>query len=88
MQYMATYDGIPLETLQEQLAKAQVALFPLARGEAVGQISTADNRISFVPTTMAALKQHITDLQTAIATIAGTLPARTKGIYISGGKGL
>ena len=81
------YTGIPLATLQEQLALAQAALFPLARGEAVGAISTADQKITFVPTTLESLQQHILDLMSAIATLAGTARAR-KGVYITGGKGL
>ena len=84
---MATFTGIPLATLQEQLALAQAALFPLERGEAVGQISTGDQRISFVPTTPDLLKQHIRELQAAIAAlVADALPR--KGFYLSGGKGL
>lgn len=81
------YTGIPLTTLQEQLALAQAALFPLARGEAVGAISTADQKITFVPTTLESLQQHIRDLMAAIGVLAGTGRAR-KGVYITGGKGL
>lgn len=81
------YTGIPLETLQEQLALAQAALFPLSRGEAVGAISTADQKITFVPTTVESLQQHIRDLMGAIALLSGTAGPR-KGIYITGGKGL
>ena len=84
---MATFTGIPLATLQEQLALAQAALFPLARGEAVGQISTGDQRISFVPTTPEALEEHIRDLQAAIAILTATGLPR-KGFYLGGGKGL
>ena len=84
---MATYTGIPLETLQEQLALAQAALPLLERGEAVSQISTGDQRISFVPTTPALLKQHIRDLQAAIALLATDALPR-KGFYLGGGKGL
>lgn len=81
------YTGIPLETLQEQLALAQAALFPLSRGEAVGTLATGDKRITFVPTTVESLQQHIRDLMAAIALLSGGLTPR-KGIYISGGKGL
>lgn len=81
------YTGIPLATLQEQLSLAQAALFPLSRGEAVGTIATADERITFVPTTVESLQQHIRDLMSAIALLSGGLTPR-KGFYISGGKGL
>lgn len=81
------YTGIPLETLQEQLALAQAALFPLSRGEAVGAISTTDQKITFVPTTVESLQQHIRDLMAAIALLSGTGMAR-KGFYIGGGNGL
>jgi hypothetical protein len=84
---MNIYSGIPLATLQEQLALAQAALPPLLRGEAVGTISTADNRITFVPTTPAALQQHIRDLMAAIALLTGAGRPR-KGVYLTGGKGL
>lgn len=84
---MATFTGIPLATLQEQLALALAALFPLARGEAVGQISTGDQRISFVPTTPEALEKHIRDLQTAITALSTGARPR-KGVYLTGGKGL
>lgn len=80
------YTGIPLETLQEQLALAQAALFPLSRGEAVGAISTTDNKITFVPTTVDSLQQHIRDLMSAIA-LFGSAPRR-RGYYLTGGKGL
>lgn len=81
------YTGIPLATLQEQLALAQAALFPLSRGEAVGTIATADERITFVPTTTESLQNHIRDLMAAIALLSGAGAPR-KGIYITGGKGL
>lgn len=81
------YTGIPLVTLQEQLALAQAALFPLSRGEAVGAISTTDNKITFVPTTVESLQQHIRDLMAAIALLSGAGTPR-KGFYIFGGKGL
>lgn len=84
---MNVYTGIPLSTLQEQLALAQAALPPLMRGEAVGMISTADNRISFVPTTPSALQQHIRDLMGAIALLTGA-GRPSKGVYLSGGNGL
>jgi len=81
------YTGISLSTLQEQLALAQAALFPLSRGEAIGAISTTDNKITFVPTTVESLQQHIRDLMAAIALLSGTGTPR-KGFYIYGGKGL
>lgn len=81
------YTGIHLATLQEQLALAQSALFPLSRGEAVGAISTADQKITFVPTTVESLQQHIRDLIAAIALLSGAGTPR-KGFYIGGGKGL
>lgn len=60
------YDGVPLETLREQLALAQAALPLLSRGEAIGAIATGDKRITFVASSPASLKQHIADLQRAI----------------------
>lgn len=81
------YTGIPLATLQEALAQAQAALFPLSRGEAVAAIATTDNKITFVPTTVDALKQHIRDLMAAIALLSGNGAPR-KGFYLGGGKGL
>lgn len=84
---MNPYLGLPLETLAEALTLAQAALPVLARGEAVGSISTGDQRISFVPTTTAALIQDIAYLQSAIAAATGN-STRRKGVYIVGGKGL
>jgi hypothetical protein len=84
---MSIFAGIPLETLAEALSLAQAALPPLLRGEAVGAIATGDKRITFVPTTPAALAQHIRDLQAAIAAASGG-SSRRKGVYITGGKGL
>lgn len=84
---MSLYAGIPPETLAEALSLAQAALPPLLRGEAVGALATGDKRITFVPTTPAALEKHIRDLQAAIAALAvGALPR--KGFYLGGGKGL
>lgn len=84
---MNIYAGLPAETLQEALALAQAALPPLLRGEAVGAIATGDKRITFVPTTPAALTRHIADLQAAITALTGA-GRRRKGVYIRGGKGL
>lgn len=75
------YTGIPLATLQEQLALAQAAMFPLSRGEAVGAISTADHKIIFAPTTVEGLKQHIRDLIAEIDLLSGAGTPR-KGVYI------
>lgn len=84
---MSLYAGIPLETLAEAIGLAQAALPPLLRGEAVGSLATGDKRITFVPTTPAALEKHIRDLQAAIAALTnGALPR--KGFYLGGGKGL
>ncbi len=84
---MALYAGVPIETLTEALSLAQAALPLLARGESVGAIATGDKRITFVPTTPAALEKHIRDLQAAIAALAVGGWAR-KGFYLGGGKGL
>ena len=84
---MNPYLGLPLETLAEALTLAQAALPVLARGEAVGSISTADQRISFVPTTTAALIQDIAYLQAAIAAATGN-STRRRGVYLIGGAGL
>jgi hypothetical protein len=84
---MSIFAGIPLETLAEALSLAQAALPPLLRGEAVGAIATGDKRITFVPTTPAALAQHIRDLQAAIAALSNSGLPR-KGFYLFGGKGL
>lgn len=91
---MNPYLGLPLETIAEALTLAQAALPVLARGEAVGSISTGvgsistgDQRISFVPTTTAALIQDIAYLQAAIAAATGN-GTRRRGVYITGGKGL
>lgn len=84
---MALYTNVSLETLAEALSLAQTALPLLARGEAVGTLATGDKRITFVPTTPAALEKHIRDLQAAIAALStGVLPR--KGFYLGGGKGL
>lgn len=84
---MSLYAGIPLLTLSEALALAQAALPPLLRGEAVGALATGDKRITFVPTTPAALEKHIRDLQAAIAALSTGATPR-KGFYLGGGKGL
>jgi hypothetical protein len=84
---MAIYTGIPLGTLQEALVQAQTALPPLARGEAVAAIQTGDQRISFIPTTVALLEAHIRALQAAISLLTGGALAR-KGVYLTGGKGV
>lgn len=84
---MSLYSGIPLSTLAEALSLAQAALPALARGEAVASIATGDKRISFFPTSLSALEQHIRDLQAAIAEASGAGFAR-KGFYLRGGKGL
>lgn len=84
---MSLYAGVPLETLAEALALAQAALPLLARGESVGAIATGDERITFVPTTPAALEKHIRDLQAAIVAASGGT-GRRKGVYLTGGKGL
>jgi hypothetical protein len=84
---MALYTGVPLETLAEALSLAQAALPLVARGESVGALATGDQRITFVPTTPAALEKHIRDLQAAIAALTSGALAR-KGFYIGGGKGL
>ena len=84
---MNPYLGLPLETLAEALTLAQAALPVLTRGEAVGSISTGDQRISFVPTTTAALIQDIAYLQAAIAAATGN-GTRRRGVYLIGGAGL
>ncbi len=84
---MALYTGIPLLTLTEALTQAQTALPLLMRGEAVGAIATGDKRITFVPTTPAALEKHIRDLQAAITDLT-TGGWTRKGFYLGGGKGL
>lgn len=84
---MSLYAGIPPETLAEALSLAQAALPPLLRGEAVGALATGDKRITFVPTTPAALEKHIRDLMAAIAAASGN-STRRKGVYLAGGKGL
>lgn len=84
---MSLYSGIPLETLAEALTLAQTALPMLLRGEAVGAIATGDKRITFVPTTPAALEKHIRDLQAAVAALSTNALPR-KGFYLGGGKGL
>ena len=81
---MNIYSGIPLATLQEQLALAQAALPPLLRGEAVGMISTADNRISFVPTTPAALQSHIRENGVYLIDILPALPSAWKNGSVTG----
>ncbi len=84
---MSLYAGVPRETLAEALSLAQAALPLLARGEVVGAIATGDKRITFVPTTPAALEKHIRDLMAAIAALSNSGLPR-KGFYLSGGKGL
>lgn len=68
---MSLYTGISIATLSEALVLAQAALPALERGEAVASIATGDNRIAFVPTTPAALRLSIRDLQRAIAIANG-----------------
>lgn len=84
---MSLYTGVPLVTLAEALSLAQTALPLVARGESVGALATGDKRITFVPTTPAALEKHIRDLQAAIAALTNGSLTR-KGFYIGGGKGL
>ena len=84
---MSLYAGVPLATLAEALSLAQTALPLLNRGESVGAIATGDKRITFVPTTPAALEKHIRDLQAAIARLTGSGWVR-KGFYLGGSKGL
>ncbi len=66
---MNPYTGLPLETLTEALSLAQAALPKLTRGEAVGAISTGDQRITFMPTTPEALMTDIGYLRQAIAAL-------------------
>ncbi len=60
------YDGIPLETLQSDLALALAALPLLERGESLSALGAGDKRLSFIPPTPAALKLHIYELRQAI----------------------
>ena len=77
------YLGLPLETLTRSLWRSQAAL-PVF--EAVGSISTGDQRISFVPTTAALIHSNIPYLQAAIAAATGN--SAPESVYLIGGVGL
>lgn len=84
---MATFDGIPLETLATWLSEAQTAYHALNTGTQTVSVGTGDTRVTFTAAQVADLRRYISDLQAAIAALSGTSRAR-KGVYIVGGKGL
>lgn len=83
---MATFTGIPLETLAAWLTEAQTAYHALNTGTQTVSVGTGDTRVSFTAAEVPKLKQYIADLQTAI--VALSTGFTRKGIYLSGGKGL
>ncbi len=84
---MATFTGIPLETLATWLSEAQTAYHALNTGTQTVSVGTGDTRVTFTAATVDKLKQYITDLQAAITALStGSRPR--KGVYITGGKGL
>lgn len=84
---MATFDGIPLETLATWLSEAQTAYHALNTGTQTVSVGTGDTRVTFTAAQVADLRRYISDLQAAITTLSGSFRAR-KGVYITGGKGL
>ncbi len=84
---MATFTGIPLDTLATWLSEAQTAYHALNTGTQTVSVGTGDTRVTFTAAQVADLKQYIADLQAAITALStGSRPR--KGVYIAGGKGL
>lgn len=83
---MATFTGIPLETLATWLSEAQTAYHALNTGTQTVSVGTGDTRVTFTAAEVGKLKQYIADLQAAIAAF-GSAPRR-RGYYLIGGKGL
>lgn len=84
---MATFDGIPLETLSAWLSEAQIAYHALSTGTQTVSVASGEDRVSFTAADPGKLKSYISELQTAIASrTAGDF--RRKGVYLTGGKGL
>lgn len=84
---MATFTGIPLETLATWLTEAQTAYHALNTGTQTVSIGQGDTRVAFTAAEVDKLKQYIADLQAAIALLSGITRPR-RGVYITGGKGL
>lgn len=84
---MATFDGIPLETLATWLSEAQTAYHALNTGTQTVSVGTGDTRVTFTAAQVADLRRYISDLQAAITALSGSSRVR-KGVYITGGKGL
>lgn len=84
---MATFDGIPLETLATWLTEAQTAYHALNTGTQTVSVGTGDTRVTFTAAQVADLRRYISDLQAAIAALAAGA-FRRKGVYLSGSKGL
>ena len=80
---MATFTGIPLETLALWLSEAQTAYHALNTGTQTVSVGTGDTRVTFTAAQVADLRRYITDLQAAIASFGGASPR--KGFYIIGG---
>lgn len=84
---MATFDGIPLETLATWLSEAQTAYHALNTGTQTVSVGTGDTRVSFTAAQVADLKRYIADLQAAITALSTGARVR-KGVYLTGGKGV
>lgn len=84
---MATFTGIPLDTLATWLTEAQTAYHALNTGTQTVSVGTGDTRVTFTAAEVGKLKHYIADLQAAIALLATDALPR-KGFYLAGGKGL
>lgn len=84
---MATFDGIPLETLATWLTEAQTAYRALNTGQQTVSLGTGDTRVTFTAAQVADLRRYIADLQAAITALTTSARPR-KGVYLVGGKGV
>lgn len=82
---MSLYTGIPQTTLLARLTAAQTALLDLSGGAHTVMVRMGDKQVQYsdAPEQIAALKQHIRELQ-----IATGIDTRVQGVTLAGGKGL
>ncbi len=84
---MATFDGIPLTTLQTWLSEAQTAYHALNTGQQVVSLSQGTTSLSFTAAQVPQLRKYIADLQGAINALTGSTRV-LRGVYLMGGKSL
>lgn len=81
---MSIYADIDPDTLRARLTNAQNAYDALATGAQLVSVRKGDKQLTFTPAELGKLAGYIRELQAAL----GITPARVRGFYLRGGKGL